>query len=119
QDPVGVLMHPRGVYRMSADYTVQAEDSGLLLLATAAVTFTLPTKENGLAFRFAQAVDANLVIVGSGDMIARGTATASSVTFSTANQKAGSQVLVECVYADAGTLKWLVTNIGGTTPIVA
>ena len=58
-------MHPRGIYRKSGNYTVTADDNGLLFLATAAVTFTLPTKQNGLAFRFAQTADANLVITGS------------------------------------------------------
>ena len=67
----GVLMHPRGIYRKSANYTVTADDNGLLFLATAAVTFTLPTKENGLAFRFVQTADANLVISGSADIIAQ------------------------------------------------
>ncbi|HEX5106167.1 MAG TPA: hypothetical protein VFV87_20245 [Pirellulaceae bacterium] len=115
----GVLMHPRGIYRKSANYTVTADDNGLLFLATAAVTFTLPTKENGLAFRFAQTADANLVIAGSSDLIALNNAAASSVTFSTASEKIGSQVLVECLYTAAATLKWLVTNLGGTTPTVA
>jgi len=115
----GVLMHPRGIYRKSANYTVTPADNGLLFLATAAVTFTLPTKQNGLAFRFAQTADANLVISGSADIIAKGNAAANTVTFSTASEKIGSQVLVECVYVGTGTLKWLVTNLGGTTPTVA
>lgn len=115
----GVLMHPRGIYRKSADYTVVAGDNGLFFLATAAVTFTLPTKENGLAFRLAQTADSNLVIQGSGDLIHKGNAAANTVTFSTASEKIGSHVLVECLYTAAGTLKWLVTNLGGTTASVA
>lgn len=115
----GVLMHPRGVYRKSTNYTVVASDNGLLFLATAAANFTLPTKENGLAFRFAQTADANLVITGSADIIHKGNAAANTVTFSTASEKIGSQVLVECVYTAAATLKWLVTNLGGTTATVA
>jgi hypothetical protein len=115
----GVLMHPRGIYRKAANYTVTADDNGLLLLATAAVTFTLPTKQNGLAFRFAQTADANLVISGGGSIIHKGNAAANTVTFSTANEKIGSHVLVECIYTTAGTLKWLVTNLGGTTATVA
>lgn len=114
----GVLMHPRGVYRKSANYTVVAEDNGLLLLADNAVTFTLPTKQNGLAFRFAQTANANLVIAGSSDLIHKGNAAASTVTFSTVNEKIGSHVLVECLYTAAGTLRWLVTNLGGTTASV-
>jgi hypothetical protein len=115
----GALMHPRGIYRKSGNYTVLASDNGLLLLATAAVTFTLPAKQNGLAFRFAQTADANLVIAGSADIIAKGNAAANTVTFSTANEKIGSHVLVECMYVNTGTLKWLVTNLGATTPTVA
>jgi hypothetical protein len=115
----GVLMHPRGVYRKSSNYTLTPSDNGLLFLATAAVNFTLPSKQNGLAFRFAQTADANLVITGSADIIAKGNAAATTVTFSTANEKIGSQVLVECVYVGTGTLKWLVTNLGATTPTVA
>src|SRR5690606_17401421 len=101
------------------NYTVLASDNGLLFLATAAVTFTLPTKQNGLAFRFAQSADANLVISGSSDIIHKGNAGASTVTFSTASEKIGSHVLVECIYTAASTLKWLVTNLGGTTATVA
>src|SRR5437660_2259822 len=115
----GALMHPRGIYRKSANYTVTAADNGLLFLADAAVTFTLPTKQNGLAFRFTQTANANLVIVGSADIVHKGNAAANSVTFSTASEKIGSHVLVECMYVAAGTLKWLVTNLGGTTPTVA
>jgi hypothetical protein len=115
----GVLMHPRGIYRKSANYTVVADDNGLLFLADVAVTFTLPTKANGLAFRFAQTADANLVIAGSSDIVHKGSAAASSVTFSTASEKIGSHVLVECLYTAASTLKWLVTNLGGTTATVA
>jgi hypothetical protein len=115
----GVLMHPRGIYRKSANYTVVAADNGLLFLATAAVTFTLPTKQNGLAFRFAQTADANLVVASTGDLVHKGNAAASTVTFSTASEKIGSHVLVECLYVAEGTLKWLVTNLGGTTATVA
>lgn len=115
----GVLMHPRGIYRKAANYTVTESDNGLLFLATAVVTFTLPIKQNGLAFRFAQAADANLVISGTGSIIHKGNAAANTVTFSTASEKIGSHVLVECIYTAAGTLKWLVTNLGGTTATVA
>jgi hypothetical protein len=115
----GELMHPRGVYRKSTNYTVVAADSGLLFLATGAANFTLPTKQNGLAFRFLQTADANLVITGSSDIVHKGSAAASSVTFSTASEKIGSHALVECVYTATNTLKWIVSNLGGTTATVA
>lgn len=116
----GALMHPRGIYRKSANYAVSAADNGLLFLATAAVTFTLPAKQNGLAYRFGQLADADMTVAGSGgDVIHRGNASASAVVFSTSSQKIGSQVLVECLYTADGVLKWLVTNLGGTTVVVA
>lgn len=110
----GELMHPRGVYRKSANYTVTAEDNGLIFIATAAVNFTLPAKQNGLAFRFLQTADADMAIIGSADIVYRNSASNSSLTFSTAGQKLGSQVLVECMYTAANTLKWVVSNLGGT-----
>ncbi|HTN77000.1 MAG TPA: hypothetical protein VL096_17195, partial [Pirellulaceae bacterium] len=113
------LMHPRGIYRHAANHTVSAEENGLLLVATAAVAFTLPEKQNGLAFRFLQTADANLVILGDADLICHGNAAASSVTFSTASQKIGSHVLVECLYTGTNTLKWLVSNLGDTTMTIA
>jgi len=115
----GVLLHPRGIYRKGGSYTVVAADNGLLFLATAAATFTLPTKQNGLAFRFVQTIDANLVIQGAADIVHKNNAAANTVTFSTAGEKLGSQVLVECLYTAAGVLKWLVSNLGGTTATVA
>lgn len=116
---VGELMHPRGVYRQASNRTVLAADNGLLFVATTAVNFTLPAKENGLAFRFLQTADANLVITGSTDIVVTNNVSASSVTFSTSNQKIGSQVLVECMYINTNTLKWIVTNLGGTTMTIA
>ncbi|QDU31887.1 hypothetical protein ETAA8_70490 [Anatilimnocola aggregata] len=113
------MLSPRGVYRKNTSYSLTAADSGLLFLASAAATFTLPTKANGLQFRIAQTADNDLIISGSGDLIHKGNASASSVTFSTSSQKIGSQVLIECLYTAPGTLKWLVTNLGGTTATVA
>ena len=115
----GVLMHPRGIYRKGGNYTVVPADNGLLFLATAAATFNLPAKQNGLAFRFLQTADANLVIQGASDLVHKGNAGATTVTFSTASEKIGSHVLVECLYPGTGVLKWLVSNLGGTTATVA
>jgi hypothetical protein len=115
----GLLLQPRGTYRKATSYTVLSTDSGLLFIATAAATFTLPTKAVGLAFRFLQTADANLVISGSADLIHKGSAAASTVTFSTSSEKIGSHVLVECIYTASNTLKWLVSNLGSTTATVA
>ncbi|HUE75172.1 MAG TPA: head decoration protein [Pirellulaceae bacterium] len=115
---LGVLMHPRGIYRKSANYVVTAADNGLLFLATAAVAFTLPTKQNGLAFRFLQTADNDLTITGNADVVHKGSEAATSVVFSTATQKIGSHALVECMYTADGVLKWVVSNLGGTTATV-
>jgi hypothetical protein len=115
----GVLMHPRGVYRKSGSYLVTAADNGLLFLATDAATFTLPSKQNGLAFRFFQATNNDMTINGSSDIVHKGSASASSVAFSTSSEKIGSHALVECVYTAANTLKWIVSNLGGTTATVS
>ena len=118
-DAVGVLMHPRGIYRKSTNYTVTAADNGLLFIATAEANFTLPTKENGLAFRFLQTADADMIITGSSDVVHKNSAAASTVTFGTASQRIGSHALVECMYTAEGTLKWIVSNLGGTTATVS
>jgi hypothetical protein len=113
------MLAPRGIYRKSTNYTLTIADNGLMFLVTGAATFTLPTKQNGLTYRIAQLADSNLTISGSGDLIHKGNAAASSVSFSTENQKIGSQVLIECLYTDTGSLKWLITNLGGTTATVS
>jgi hypothetical protein len=115
----GELMHPRGVYRKNSHYTVLDTDNGLMFIATGAVNFTLPTKQNGLAFRFLQTADNTMAIIGSSDIIHKNSVASSSVTFSTSSEKIGSHVLVECVYTGTNTLKWLVTNLGGTTATLA
>lgn len=113
------LVRHKGVYRKSSNYTVTTSDNGMLLIATAAVNFTLPTKANGLAFEFLQTADANMVITGSTDIVVIGNAAASTVTYSTANQKIGSRIRVQCIYTAAGTLKWIVENLGSTTMTIA
>ena len=117
---LGVLMHPRGIYRKGANYAVAATDNGLLFLATAAVVFTLPAKQNGLAFRFFQTADSDLTITsGGGDIIHKNNAAAGTVAFQTAGQKIGSHALAECVYTNTDELKWIVSNLGGTTATVS
>lgn len=115
----GVLMHPCGVVRKAVDYSIGSGDNGLLFIATAAVGFTLPSKQNGLAFRFLQTADATMRIVGSSDLISTNTVSGSQVAFQTTDQKIGSHALVECVYTATGTLRWLVTNLGGTTATIS
>jgi hypothetical protein len=111
-------MQPRSIQRVSSNMNVAVNDQGTLFIATAAVTFTLPAAAHGLSFRFLQAADNDLTIAGSSNLIHKGSAGASSVAFTTSNQKIGSQVLVECVYTAASTLRWIVTNLGGTSATV-
>lgn len=111
----GRMLATRRVVRQGTNLTLQADDHGTLFVATDEVTFTLPTKQNGLAFRFLQSVDESMMIAGSSDMLARGSASGSAVIFDTGSQRIGSQLLVECVYLGEGNLRWLATNLGGTT----
>jgi hypothetical protein len=106
---------PRGVRTVAADYTVTAADQGLLLSATAAVNFTLPTKQPGLAFRFLQTANARMQILGNADVVFGGSVGYSTLDFNTTGQKLGSHVIVECLYAKPNTLLWVVSNLGGTT----
>lgn len=106
----------------AANYTVTAADHGTKFHATTgAVTFTLPTKANGLMFEFVNTVNADMAILSAGsadDIIAIGDAGADSVTFSTTSEKIGSHCRVECTYIDGTNLRWIVSNLGGTTATV-
>jgi len=104
---------------VSTNQTLTASQNGLMFVASAAVTFTLPTKANGLAYRVFQIADANLTIAGSSDIVHKGNASASTAAFSTASQKIGSHALIECMYTADSTLKWVVSNLGGTTATVS
>jgi hypothetical protein len=118
----GFLLRPRQVAPKATHYTVVAADNGTLFLATAAANFTLPAPAVGLSFMFAQTADADMAILSAGsadDIVHKGDAAADSVTFNTAGQKIGSCAIATAVYTAAGTLKWLVLNLGGTTATVA
>jgi len=113
------MMSPRCVCRKSSHYTVTAADNGKMFIATNIVNFSLPAKQNGLTFRFLQSTNSVMAIVSPNDIIYKGNASASSVVFTTSLEKIGSQVLVECMYVTPGQLKWVVSNLGGTTATVA
>lgn len=119
QERASQLLQPRGVVRKSADAAVTSADNGVQFVATGAVTFTLPAVANGLAFRFVQTTDNALTISGSANIVHKGNAAANSVAFTTSGEKIGSQVLVEGMYVSANSLKWVVTNLGGTTATVS
>lgn len=107
----------RGYDTKAANYTVTPGDNRKLFRASAAVSFALPGPADGLAFRFFQNADANLVITCAGLIIAKGNAAAGTLTFSTLSEKIGSHVMVEAVL-DGTTWKWLVANLGSTTMTV-
>lgn len=99
-----------GVSRKGTNYVLTAADHGKLFVATGAVSFTLPVKENGLRFDFVQTANNDLTISGDADIIAKNNATATSVAYSTSNQKIGARCRVDCVYTDTGTLSWVFSS---------
>ncbi len=104
---------------VSADYTVVAADSGTMFLATAAVTFTLPTKAAGLAFGFMQTADANMVVASAGsadDAITDGDAGADTITYSTSSHKIGATLLVEIA---PDLTKWLTFSLSENAQTIA
>lgn len=107
----------------AGNYTLVADDSGALVILTAAAILTLPAKAEGLWFRLAQTADANASFAtpaAATDIIGKNLATGVSATFSTASNKIGAQALIECVDIDgAGTLKWIVTNLSDCTLTMA
>lgn len=108
-----------GVKIKGSNYVITANDHGCLFVANAAVSFTLPTKENGLWFDFLQSVNADMTVsTGNSDIVVKNNANATSVAFSTSNQKIGSKCRLKCVYVDINTLAWVFDNFGGTTVTV-
>ena len=81
---------------VAADKTLVAADSGTEFIATAAVNLTLPaiaSAGQGFRIRAHQTADANLTITApSGKLIALHNAAATSVAYSTSNQKIGAGV---------------------------
>ena len=121
-DPTGVLSgkNSRTVTK-AANYAVLPSDNGTEFQATTgAVTFTLPTRQEGLAYEFLQTTNNDLIINGgAANIVAVNTATGSSVTFNTASQKLGARARFECVNMN-GTLKWIYQLLStGTTGTVA
>lgn len=109
--------HLKSVTR-NGNFTIGPEEGETLFIFTAAVAVTLPTKREGLFFRFVQTADNDMTITGNADLIHKGSITGTSVIFSTAGQKRGSQAVAECIDIGGGVLKWLIHNIGGTTATV-
>ena len=89
----------RGIVTVTADTTVVASDSGVLMVAggTANLTFTLPAVADckGKMFMFVNLVNYNMTIAGATSVIvALHNAAAASVAFSTTSEKIGGAFLI-------------------------
>lgn len=108
-DPRGLLA---GSFRMAAktaDYTVVAADNGTYfttLGADDAVNFTLPALKRGLAFEFFAEADQSMTITApaADTLVVFNDAAATSIAFSTADEKVGAKVKVR---ANSAGTKWL------------
>lgn len=96
------------VQAKTADYTVTAADNNTHFTnagAAGAVNFTLPTCAVGLRYRFTVEANQTLTITAaSGKLVAYNNAAATSIAFSTANEKVGGSVEI---VANADGSKWL------------
>lgn len=95
------IAYKRNVVAKTADYTVDAKESGTLFTtegATADVEFTLPALADGLEFIFFNAEDIELKVSSAADntIVATGDAAAGSVTFTTATTQIGAGVTMIC-----------------------
>lgn len=104
----------------AANYTVVAADNHTEFVATAAAVFTLPAIGKGYRFKFRNQADANMQVSSAEgtNVVALHNASASSVAFSTANQKIGGAVVV---YSNKAGDKWITENAsaGANTITVA
>lgn len=115
------LYQPVGREFKTADYTITSDDAGkLLIAATNAVNFTLPTLAAslvGFEVMLFNSGNNNMVVTAAADTIvyddtANGKAT--TLTWSTANQKMGASVLMRADYDVSGTLSWFPLQIQRT-----
>ncbi len=104
----------------TANYTIVASDNLTHFTntgAVGAVTFTLPAIANGYAFWFRVVADQTVTVASAegANMVALHNAVASSVAFSTGNQKIGGGFLI---YSNpAGTLWYVENTSAGTNTI--
>lgn len=109
------LYHPVAREFKTADYTITAADNGkLLVAATNAVNYTLPTLAAalvGFQVQVYQSGNNNLVVTAAADTIIYDDTTggkATTLTWSTANQKMGAGAILRADYDVSGTLSWYV-----------
>ena len=72
----------------------------------------------GLSYEFTNAVDYEMVITGSNNIVALNDLSASTLTFTTASEHIGARVRVRAEYVDT-TLKWIVDILCSNTLTVA
>lgn len=100
--------------RFTGSLTLAKEDHGGTFVATGTGAVTLPAAEPGLMFRLVQTADAALSITSATPMLSKGSISANMIEFSTTGQQLGTNVMVECIIRDGGSMVWLVSNLGGT-----
>jgi len=105
----------------TADYTVLSTDDDMAFTTTGAsgaVNFTLPaTVVKGFRARFTNTVNQNMVVTAPANkLIGTNSATLTTITFSTANEKLGSSV--EITVDDTGT-KYIAHVLSNTTATFA
>lgn len=113
-DPCGFLSGnvARTFYDTTTALTPTAAQNGgtFFLSNAAAVAVTLPTIKAGLRYTFVRTADEEMTVTGTGALLVGNSATAGTITFTTAGQQIGAAVQVEAKYiASAGTLKWVTT----------
>lgn len=105
--------------------TLDADDNGRLIIATAVLNVTLPTLATvgvGWKCEILQSADANLVITAAANTLIYGDAggaLSTTLTFSTANEIMGSRVELEVVYTATSTLLWAVKILTNNTVVAA
>lgn len=105
----------------TANYTVLVTDNNATFStkgAAGSVTFTLPTLQRGLRYKFFNEVGQTMAITGalSNQLVTFNNATATTVTFSTAGNLIGAGVEV---IANVDATKWLVLPSGANTMTVS
>lgn len=105
---------------VTANTTVTAAMNGtwFIVAGGAGVTFTLPTLAAGLRYKFTNRDNANMVITSAAgnDIVTVNDDQASSLTFSTANEKIGATAEL---YTNAAATRWLSVLGAGNTVTIA
>ncbi len=115
------LIHPRGVWQKSADYTIVAADTGRLFISTASgdIEFTLPSIAAGLSFEFLQTINQEMLITSAEleNIVLENNLTADAISYTTGSEQIGARCRVLAVYIGSGStnLRWIVEELSGMT----